>query len=325
MKIVRTVAGDITPDRLGHTQCHEHIFIERDKTTEIAAFTLIDSYENGVEELNLYRQRGGGAIVDAQPVMSGRIAEWEQKASEETGVHIVASTGFHKMIFYYDDRYVFHWDEQKIADLYISEVLEGMLSSHVGGNERLTCKAGIIKVAVDSGGLYADATYEKLHTAAAAAQRETGAPVMCHIERGADPMEVVDFYVDKHDVPAGRLWLAHTDRAKYDIPLHKDLLARGVYLEYDTIGRFKYHSDEHELALMQAMLDAGYEKQLLVGLDTTRARLKSYGAEIGLDYILETFIPFMKQHGVTEQQIASMTVGNPAEALSIEQDILMQK
>jgi phosphotriesterase-related protein len=286
---------------------------------------LIDSYEKGVEELNLYRQRGGGTIVDAQPVMSGRVAEWEKQASEESGVNIVASTGFHKMIFYYDDRYVFHWDEQRIADLYISEVTEGMLSSRMDGNRRLTCRAGIIKVAVDSGGLYADATYEKLHTAAAAAQRETGAPVMCHIERGADPMEVVDFYVDKHGVPAERLWLAHTDRAKYDIPLHKDLLARGVYLEYDTIGRFKYHSDGHELALMRAMLDAGYEKRLLVGLDTTRARIKRYGAKIGLDYILETFIPFMKRHGVTEGQIANMTVDNPAEALSIEQNMLTRK
>ncbi len=324
MKIVRTVYGDIAPGELGHTQCHEHIFIEKDKSAEINPVLCIDNLEKSTQELRRYKQAGGDAIVDAQPVMCGRIAEWQVEASAHAQVHVIASTGFHKTMFYYEDSYIFSDSEEKICDLYISEILQGMRSSRTEGYRTLDAKAGIIKVAVDTAGLYADKTYEKLHTAAAAAQRRTGAAVMCHMEQGSNALEVADFY-SKAGVPADRLWLAHLDRAEGDIGIHKELLARGCYLEYDTIAREKYHSDEKERELILALIEAGYEKQLLLGLDTTRARLTSYGGETGLDYILKTFLPYLLAGGVAQAQIQRLMVQNPAAALAIEENILLQK
>jgi len=277
MKIIRTVAGDIAPESLGYTQCHEHIFVERDKSAEVSDVLLIDDLEKSTEELFLYRGAGGRALVDAQPVMAGRMAEWEFEASSRAGVEIIACTGFHKTVFYYDDSYIFKMNGEQIAGLYIDEVLSGMLSSKTEGYQKTGYRAGVIKTAVDSGGVYADKIYEKLHTAAAEAHGETGAPVMCHMEKGADAAELIDFYI-KHGVPQNRLWLAHLDRAEDDLAVHRDILSGGTYLEYDTIARPKYHDDEKESEIITEMLEAGYERQLLLGLDTTRARLKSYGA-----------------------------------------------
>ena len=83
-------------------------------------------------------------------------------------------------------------------------------------------------------------------------------------------------------------------------------------LEYDTIGRFKYHDDESECRLIAHMIEQGYEKQLLLSLDTTAQRLASYGdSSIGLTYLLRKFIPLLKRFGVSDQTIDSIMIGNP--------------
>ncbi len=316
MSMIRTVLGDISPDELGFTHCHEHILIEKDKSAEVSGVLLIDEPVKSIMELIEYKAAGGGAVVDAQPVMSGRMAGMLAEASFRSGVNIVASTGFHKTVFYYDDSYMFSQSEDEIARLYISEIEEGMLDSREKDFAKTDIKAGLIKVAVDSGGLYADKTYEKLHGAAAQVQKTTGAAVMCHVEQGADAVEIADFYA-KRGVQPQKLWLAHMDRATADIGVHREILARGCYLEYDTIAREKYHSDEREREIILEMLAAGYEDRLLLGLDVTRARLLSYGGDVGLRYIIDSFLPYLAEAGVTAEQQARLMFQNPAAALAI--------
>ena len=83
------------------------------------------------------------------------------------------------------------------------------------------------------------------------------------------------------------------------------------------VGRFKYHSDAFELELFKTFLKLGYENQLLFSLDTTRERLKTYTPEgVGLTYILETFLPAMRESGITERQIEKISVENPARILA---------
>ncbi len=316
MDFIRTVLGDVDISEIGHTQCHEHLFIEQDKSAEVAPVLLIDDLDKSTKELVSFKKAGGSAIVDAQPVLAGRMAEWLVEASKKSDVSIIASTGFHKTVFYYDDSYIFNKPEEEIADLYEREIKKGMLSSKKSGAAQIAACAGLIKTAVDVGGIKADKTYEKLHTAAAEAQKRTGAPLMCHIEQGADAKEVVEFYLNS-GVVADKIWIAHLDRAKYDENYHVDVFTTGVYLEYDTIARDKYHSDEDELKLIVKMIEAGYCEKILLSLDTTRARLRNYGADMGLDYILKKFIPYMEANGITSEQIKSMTVQNPRKALAM--------
>ena len=63
-----------------------------------------------------------------------------------------------------------------------------------------------------------------------------------------------------------------------DYMLH--VAGTGVYIEMDTIGRYKYHSDEEEVRLIRMLLDHGHEDRILLGLDTTRKRMKSYGGDM---------------------------------------------
>ena len=88
-------------------------------------------------------------------------------------------------------------------------------------------------------------------------------------------------------------------------------------MEYDTIHREKYHSDEQELKMIEAMVLMGFSSKLLLGLDTTNQRLKSYGAPFGLDDILIRF-RFLLEERIGSDLVNCIMIGNPSKALSFE-------
>lgn len=309
--------GDIKSADAGVCQCHEHLFLEMGKSYQISGALFMDDLRKSTEEMKSYRQAGGGLVLDAQPVFAGRMAENLVAASKDSGVHVVASTGFHKTIFYEEDAYIFYKSEQDITDLFISEFESGMVSSQRDGQKTLPARAGAIKTAVDSGGIFKDKVYTKLFAAAANAAVKTGLPVICHIEQGEDAFAVVDFFMKRGVAPA-RLIICHLDRARYDIGYHKEAAKAGVYLEYDTINRLKYLSNRREIELIVQMLEAGFEDRLLLSLDTTNERLRAYGADMGLDYILKEFAPMLKAAGADRNQILKMQSKNAQSVLEIK-------
>lgn len=314
-EFVRTVLGDTDPLNLGWCQCHEHIFIEKCRSAEVAPSLLTEDYEKSLTELKDYKKAGGCSLVDAQPAYSGRMARYLRDASKASGINIVASTGFHKTIFYYENCPIFELNEQKLTDFFIDETEIGMAGDALNGYKRTEIKAGIIKTAVDSGGIYADSAYIKLFEAAAQAAKRTGAPVMTHIEKGADALEVVKFFEDR-GIDSNRLILCHLDRANPDYSYNTECAQTGAFLEYDTINRLKYHDDKFEAKLIIHMLEHGFEDSILMSLDTTNERLRSYnGGGMGLDFILTTFAPYLESLGVNDKTIKQIMSANPARAL----------
>ena len=138
---------------------------------------------------------------------------------------------------------------------------------------------------------------------------------MAHIERGANPIELAEFLQAEGVSPADTVF-CHMDRATDDLGIHGEICSTGIFLEYDTIYRPKYHDDEREAEITVSILKAGFEDNILMGLDTTRARLRAYGGTPGLNYILETFIPFLEARGVAPEQVQKIFVKNPARAFA---------
>jgi len=315
MRIITTILGDIEPSALGFCQSHEHLSISRNSPVAGGPQRCIDDPEKSLAELVRYYSAGGRALVDAQPVGCGRNAEMLRRISEKSGVNIIASTGFHKLPYYP----VGHWlntvDEDELARLFICELNQGMyLDGDIAFPSRQgSAKAGQIKTALDTEGL--PPRYQKLFTAAAEAAKATGCALMAHIERDSDPRRLADFLV-KLGLAPDRIIFCHLDRAVADIHVHREICGQGIYLEYDTIFRPKYHDDEKEAGIILELVKAGYEKQLLMSLDTTRSRLASYGGVPGLAYILNVFIPLLLCRGLTETQVKSFFVGNPAQVFA---------
>ncbi len=309
-KTIMTVQGPVCPEQLGFCQCHEHLAISRGVSFEKSPVLLIDDIQKSTQEAAQLFKSGGRTIVDAQPGGCNRVEHDLLTISQKTGLNIIASTGFHKLCFYPEHHWLYTASPDELCRIFTHELTVGMYSSidtdFPSGYSHI--RAGIVKSALDRENL--TSIYQKLFTAAAGAALASDVPLMVHIEQDSDPVSLFSF-LKELGVHPKRMIFCHMDRAIPDLDIHKKLLSDGIFLEYDTIGRFKYHSDLREIEIFQSMIAEGFEDQLLFSLDTTRARLKSYDPKaIGLDYLLTTFIPLMKNHGITRQQIEKISHHN---------------
>lgn len=311
--IIRTVSGDIEPADLGWCQCHEHLFVADGPSRAVDESLYMDDMDKSLAEAVRYRNAGGSAIVDAQPYRCGRMAENLAAVSEASAVHIIACTGFHKLIFMEDREAFTARSEDAVAERYTSEITGGMIGR---GGGRLEARAGIVKCAAVPG-WEEDAEYAKLFSAAAQTAAETGAPVLVHMDPGADAFTVIRFFGDRGIEPS-RLILCHLDRTRYDMGYHREAAQTGAYLEYDTIHRLKYHSDEDEALLIAHMAEQGHIGRLLLGMDPTNKRLKSYGADFGMDFILTEFAAILSRYGIGRDQLDTIMVENPRKALAVK-------
>jgi phosphotriesterase-related protein len=310
---IQTVLGPIDRQELGFCHAHEHLFLADGQPAKVNPALRIDDFDATLRELRTFRHAGGKAIVDAQPLGCGRMEAWLAEASALTGSHIVASTGFHKLAFYPPGHWIYQYGQQALRDVFIHELTVGMFAETDTREPAATVasKAGIIKTAIDEERIRDPE--KKWFYAAASAAMATGAPLLCHTESWEQAVWLVDFYRSQ-GVPPRQIIVCHMDRKIERLDIHLQLATQGVYLEYDTIGRFKYHSDEEEAQLIRFMVEHGFEDSILLGLDTTRQRMRSYGGEIGLDYLACRFLPLLRESGIDSAVISKMMTANPSEA-----------
>jgi len=186
-----------------------------------------------------------------------------------------------------------------------------------------TARAGIVKTASDGRDIRHKfdqlPVYRKLFSAAGSAAYKTGAPVMTHLEMGKGADSQLDVLCSRGISPH-RIIMSHLDRV-IDASLldyQMDAVRSGVYLQFDTIGRSKYHSDETEASFIAMLCEKGFQDRILIGLDTTNERMKSYGGSIGLDYIMDHFRYLLREFGVDDNLFHQFTVNNPKQALCFE-------
>ncbi len=347
MPDVQTVLGPVDAGALGHFQPHEHLIVRQTPAAEKNPALLIDDEEKSLLELCDYLRAGGGAIADAQPGGAGRDAAALVRLSEKSGVHIVAVTGYHRPMFYPPGHGIFSEDGSRLRERFLMELTVGIEEGcawqragetgerpalgHVGprnravsglpcGGEsadhgRLSARAGAVKAALGPDG--PTGRDGVLLRAAASAALAAGAPLILHTEPGTDPVAAVAF-CERAGLDPARILLCHLDRQAEDFRPHEAAARTGASLEYDTIGRFRYHDDESEIRLMRHMLEKGHRDRLLFSLDTTAARLGRYGGETGLCYLIETFLPMLAAAGVSPADIEAITRRNPARAFSLQ-------
>ncbi|MGL6098711.1 MAG: phosphotriesterase-related protein, partial [Fusobacteriaceae bacterium] len=156
---------------------------------------------------------------------------------------------------------------------------------------------------------------KKVFHAAALAQKATGVFITTHTSLGKLGHEQLDF-LESLDVDLNRVILGHTALSN-DLGYIKSLLARGAYIEFDTIGKNSYLPDRVRAEFIKELCNLGFENKLILSVDLTRkSHLKKNGG-IGYSYLLETFVPMLKEIGVEDRFLEKMLVENPNTILRI--------
>jgi predicted metal-dependent phosphotriesterase family hydrolase len=313
---VMTVLGPVPAASLGFCHSHEHLFVRGGQPSALNPDLRLDEPDRTARELLRFRACGGGCVVGAQPVGCGRMAEELAAASRLSGVKVIASTGFHKPEFYPEGHWIHTLPEERVLDIFLGEIRNGMYAraDDCLPEDPIGARPGALKTAVGPDGLRGRTG--ALFAVAAECCLRAGVPILCHLEMGQYAVEVMDF-LTRRGVPPGRVILCHLDRRLDDRERILRAADTGAWLELDTIGRFKYHGDEPEAELILELARRGFAGRVLLGLDTTRSRMKSYGGSIGLDYISAVFLPLLRRAGVPEETCGRFMVENPALAFTI--------
>ena len=307
---IRTVLGDIEPQKLGNTNAHEHLLMR----SPLLRGEELDNLELSCIEVTKMRQAGIDALIELTPIGVGRDPEGIAEISRRSGLHVVLATGIHRDAHYTPEHWIHRTGVDQLVELFIRDIAEGCDGADYGGPlpEHTEVRAGVIKVGV---GYWRISEVERrVLEAAGETHRHTGAPVVCHLELGTAAWEVLET-LESAGVPAHRIALAHVDRNP-DPGLHAELAASGAYLGYDGMARAKYWPDSVLLDCLVEVAERGGADRLLLGGDLARrSSFSSYGGMPGLTYLPERFVPRLKVLG-GGNLVNRVLVDNPARFLA---------
>jgi predicted metal-dependent phosphotriesterase family hydrolase len=305
-RIIRTVLGDVDPGELGFILPHEHLITFPPMRVRSDSDYRLQDVDKAIEEVSFFKQAGGTALAEMTTHGYGRDVKALQRISQETGVHIVSTTGFIMESLFPVE--AFNYTEEQLVDRFVEDVREGMDGTEV--------RAGFLKCGTSYDKM--TRTEEKVIRAVAKAHHETGTTVTTHTMGGTMAFTQVEV-LKSEGVDTGRVIIGHLDRNSLNIGYLLLLAKTGVYLELDNIGKTKYYPDSLRIDMMKQLIDAGFVKKLLLADDNGRqSYFRSYGGGPGLYYIPRTFVRMMREAGISDEDIHQMTFLNPRTALEFE-------
>ena len=300
---VITVRGPIPSEEMGITQAHEHLILDAMDHYGSYGF-VIDDEDLVVEELAAFTRQGGRTICDVTTTEIGRNPEALKRVSQAAGIHVVMGSGWYREFAYPSE--VEEKTSRELADQLVREIEVG-----VGGTG---IRAGFIGE-IGTGRHYVKPAEERVFRAAALAQAETKVAITTHTTRwGTLALEQIamlrEFGADLSRVIIGHLG----DRrgVHHLLPIAET----GVYVEVDNIGYHDYLPEALRADNVAALVKEGFAERILLGEDICMLdHLASLGGK-GYGYLLEVFVPLLRERGVTEEQIELMLVTNPARAFA---------
>jgi phosphotriesterase-related protein len=310
MKKVQTVLGPVSPEELGTTLTHIHVWFS--EPTDDPGNVLNDM-DRSVQEMLYYKEAGGRAVVDGN-IWTDR-AEALVEISKRTGLHIIAKSGlrwkqtFEKEKNFYDKKYPL----PPILDMPIDEVVEQMVHDVTVGIDGTDVKAGVLKTGAPYN--YINPYTERALRVIGRAQAQTGVPVFLHTSKGTMALEQLEI-LQEEDADLSKVALGHIDRNP-DPWYYKQIVKMGAILIFDHISKAKYWPDSVHVENMRKLVEAGYEDRITLSIDYGHYRdLKAYGGGVGYAWVLEKFVPRLRDQGFKEETIDKFLVQNPARYLA---------
>ncbi|MFL6619323.1 MAG: phosphotriesterase, partial [Povalibacter sp.] len=155
---------------------------------------------------------------------------------------------------------------------------------------------------------------QKLIRAGAIAHRATGMTIGAHTGPAVAAFEQLAILESSGISPSAWIWI-HAQNEK-NLTRHVEAGRRGAWVSFDGIAPDQI--DTH-VELVMNMRQAGLLTQTLISQDAGWYSVgKPHGGEFrAFDTLFTRFIPALKNRGITQQEIDTLLIENPARAFSI--------
>lgn len=329
-RIVRTVRGDLSPSDLGLTLPHEHLLMQH---VGWRRDSILDDADLAQQELDLFARHPFNRIrertlveVTGHGVRGPSHAERLRTIAEQTGVHIVMATGFHRKPWH--PHQLTQKTPRQLEEVLIADIVEG-----VGPNR---IKAGVIgEIGISGAGPGIDGIDRdefKVLQAAAAAQRRTGAALYVHFDNdwrsptvnGALRLAVLEYLHAEESIDLHRVVVCHCSPLEADLSLHRQIIERGAYVGFDSwgldVGCPGIPEDEYAAcgaAVRELIQDEACLQRVLLSQDVCLPRHLTAHGGCGYAHLVRDVVPRFLSYGISAQQIHWMMVANPQRVLPL--------
>ncbi len=320
MSNVPTVRGPVDSADLGRTYTHEHIFtltadIQQNYPAEWGSEE--ERIADAVTKLRALAAQGIQTIIDPTVVGLGRYIPRIQRVAEQVPeLNIIVATG----VYTYDSVPFFFFHRgpaleaalgtpvpDPMVDMFVTDITEGITGTGI--------RAGMLKCAIDEQGMTPGV--ERVMRAVARAHQQTGTPITVHTHpRSHTGLEVKRVLCDEEGVDPHRVLLSHSgDTGDCD---HLARLAHaGFLLGMDRFGINLGITFEKRAGTLVEMCRRGYAGSMVLShdascyIDWIDPAVLPFLPQWNYLHIGDEVLPYVKQRGVTDEQITTMLVANP--------------
>lgn len=284
---VTTVRGDLPAEEIRVVLPHEHICTD-DRPPAHRDYLDLDWLQvaqRASEVLSSLHAAGVSLMVDWTAIGLGRNALFLRDVSRRSGMPIACATGIGNGAI---PPSLSRRSVDRLAEEFVTEITLGVDHSSI--------RATFIKVTSRDGGPTSDE--RRVLAAAGIAASETGAALGIHAldaEAFREALKLVER--DLLD-PRQIIW-AHAEFSSRDE--HMEAAAQGVSLQFDGVSVSRpapYAIDEPEETLLSqiaALVEAGYERQVLVSNDAAIVRAPDIRYSGDPHILLGRFVPLMEK------------------------------
>lgn len=256
---LQTVSGLVAGSAIEKAVSHEHLFVDFMGPTDPAYMNVNWSDAAGASANRLMELKGQGVnlFVDWGCLGVGRNVLLLRDVGGRAGVNVVAPTGIYKELI---PPAFIGMPVEKIAERFVEELTRGCDATMV--------RAGFIKAAVSDKG--PTETETMIHRAAAMAGKAAGATIALHCPYYEAAERVIATLKGEGFEMTRFIW-GHSQPSTVD--QHKAVAAEGATIQYDAISAASDPffngpiDDASMLDRLEAMVKAGYDKQVLVSAD----------------------------------------------------------
>jgi len=319
--VALTVLGPVPVQDLGVVLIHEALLSVYPGAQYAPEINIDKSeiFEVLKRQLTDFRRNGGKTIVDQTGMFHGRDVELYRTLSRTTGVNIIASTGLgpESMLGGYfmtpQKNPPTPWSAEQLSGLFTKEVTEGIViprverSSSAGIVTSIASKEGITQVET---GLFRGSAQTAL---------ATGVPVS--VQYGANAISELDILLGEGIAP-NRVIIGGLDRIDAaETKTAFEIAERGAYVAIDHVGWSTtdgYLNDTDRAQLIAELIAAGYGDRVLISSNNVGVAKGHEAKNIGFDYLLTSFVPILRNAGVTAEQIRLLLKENPQRVLTVD-------